>query len=102
MRNRKWAEEPDMNHPGLFVLLIEIIHRFLYSTSAGSHNNDDAVWQRMPIIFKEFISSAGEFPEFFHLAFNYCGHLVIVRIGCFAVLEENVRILSGPPNKRIV
>ena len=85
-----------------FALLVEVIHRFLYSLADRTHGNDDAVGVFGTIVVEQVMFTARDFGHVSHSFFHKIRQSFIELIGGFAFLEVYVRILGSAADNRMI
>ena len=84
------------------AVLIQIIHRLLNRLADRSHRNDDAVRILGTIIIKQMVLAAGDFCHLRHCLFHQLRQRMVILIGCLALLEIHIRILSRTTDDRMI
>ncbi len=94
--------EADLNQTQLGAARVEILHRLFDGLGAGTHGDDDVLSIFGTYIIEGFVMAAGELAHLVHGLNNVLGDSQIVGVGSFPVLEEDVRILGGSPQLRVL
>ena len=79
----------------LLTLRVQVVNRFLNGFGAGAHNDDNLFGISRAVVFNNVILAAGDFGELVHFFLNDAGNGVIIFVGSFATLEEDVRAASS-------
>ena len=85
----------NLDKADLFAVFIEIIDGFFDGITYRTHGDDDLFGISCAIVVKELIFSAELFVNGLHIILNNADSLVVVYVGGFSCLEENIRVLSG-------
>ena len=84
----------------LLTLRVQVVNRFLNGFGAGAHNDDNLFGISRAVVFNNVILAAGDFGELVHFFLNDAGNGVIIFVGSFAALEEDVRVLRRTADDR--
>ncbi len=80
----------------------EGVHGFLDGFTDRAHGNDDVLGVRGAHIVEGLVAAAGEFFQLLHIMHNHFRDLIVEFVGGLSYLEENVRILGGTADHRVL
>ena len=92
---REGAVEVNLEHAVFLAVLVEGGDRFVYGLGAGAHDDDHVLGIRGALVAEQLVAAAGEALNLLHALFHDAGHRLVVLVGGFAVLEEDVGVLGG-------
>ncbi len=85
------------NQSGLYIAVIlgEIVDGFFDSFAYGAHGDDNMLGLGVSIVIEKPIICSDFFINQFHVRFHQGREGIIISIGRFPGLEENIRVLGG-------
>ena len=98
---RPWAIHAHFDQTVFSAASVQIINCFFYDIRARTHADNHAFGVRIAAIVEEFVISAGQFADLFHVRLDNVGELVIIWVGGFFRLEEDVRVLRRAAHFRL-
>ena len=102
MLHRKRPVQADTNNANLFAFCHQVVDSRFGGFSAGGHDDHHALGIRRADVIKEMVGSAGQLGKLIHGLLNDPRHGGIVRINRLARLEENIRVLGGAAQERVL
>ena len=100
--DRERAIQTHFQQTNLFAIRPQSRHSFFSRLAAGAHHYDHSFGIRRADIIEKLILPAGERSESLHLCFDNCRRFKIERVGAFARLEKDVRVLSRAAHDRSI
>ena len=88
--------------PTFAAVRIEIIDGLFNGVTDGTHCNDNVLCVRSAIVVEQFVVGADFGVDFVHVLLYDCGNRVIVGVAGLTSLEEDVGVLSGTTQNRMV
>ena len=73
----------------------QIVDDFLCDIADGAHSDDDAVSIGSAVVVEELVIGAELGIDLAHVLLDYCGDCLIVLVGSFTVLEEDIAVFMG-------
>ena len=89
----KRTEQTNLNKSYFFALCAQVIDNFFDRVTERTHANNNTRCTRITIVIKKTVVSANLFVNTIHARLNNAWKIVINAVTCFAILEENIRIL---------
>ena len=83
------------NQTDFLALGGEVVDSFLGGLCHRAHGDDDALGVGSAVVVEQVVLAAGDFADGGHVAFDNLGHGLVVFVGGFAVLEEDVGVLGS-------
>ena len=83
-------------------MCVEVVDNLFQGIAERAHADDDAIGIRCTVVVKETVIRAKLCVDLIHIAFNDCRKLIIHRIACLTVLEEDVAILVRTARMRML
>ena len=80
----------------------QVVDNFLGHVADGAHRNDDAVGIGSAVVVEELVVGAELGIDLRHVLLNDLGQGVVVLVGSFAVLEEDIAVLVGAAHRRML
>ena len=102
MLHREWTIQANLHKTDLLAMCIEVVDNLFQGIAERTHADDDAIGIRCTVVVKEAIIRAKLCVDFIHIAFNDCRKLIIHRVACLTVLEEDVAVLVGTARMRML
>ena len=96
------AEQADLYQADLLTLCGEVIDDFFCNVADGAHCYDHAVCIGSTVVVEQGVISAELLVDLAHVLFHNCRNCLVVRVGSFTVLEENVAIFVRAAHGRVV
>ena len=97
---RERLEEPHLHQPDLLAGGDERVDGLLDSADRRAHDDDDALRVGGALVVDQPVLATRPRGELGHHFFDDAGQGQVVRVGCFASLEEDVRVLGGSSDHR--
>ena len=99
---RERAVEPDLEDTDLLAVPREVLDRLLGGLPSRAHDDDHALGIGSPDVVEEVIGAADERGESIHRVLHQGRAGPVVRIGGLPRLEEDVGVLRGAADDRVV
>ncbi len=87
-------EEADAEHPDLLPGRDERVDRLLDRAAGRAHDDDHAIRVGRAVVVDQPVAAAGPRRELVHDVLDDPGDGQVVRVGCLARLEEDIRVLG--------
>ena len=94
--------QSDFDKTDLCAFRIEVIDRLFDCLVNGTHSDDDGLGILCAIVVEQLIVCSDLGVNFVHVHLNDFRHLVIVRVGSFTSLEEDIRVLCRASLARMI
>ena len=92
----------DIEDAYLFAVGVQCISHVLADIGDGADGDDDAVRIRCAVVVEEVVASAGDFADFVHVVLDNVRQRIVEGVGCFAVLEVDIRVFCSAADDRMV
>ena len=102
MLHRERTIQANLHKADLLAMCIEIVDNLFQGIAERTHADDNAIGIRCAIVVKEAVIGAKLCVDLIHIAFNDCRKLIIHRVACLTVLEEDVAVLVGTARMRML
>ena len=99
---RERTVQANFNQADFAAVRIDIIDGLLNGVTNGTHCNDNVLCVRSAIVVEQFVVGADFGVDFVHVLLYDCGNRVIVGVAGLTSLEEDVGVLSGTTQNRMV
>ena len=102
MFSRERTIEVNVQDTDFFALFAKDLGNFFSSLSTAAHHNNDIFCISSAGVVEEFIITASQLADFFHVFFNDFRQGIIVFVDSFASLEVDIRVLSRTAGNRVI
>ena len=102
MSDRERAVQPDLEQADLFAARREVINGLHRGVADRAHGDDQLVRVGRAIVIEQLVVGADLGVDAVHIVFHDRGHGVVVFVGGFARLEEDVGVLRGAAQDRVL
>ena len=102
MLHREGAVQMDVKNAYLFAVGVQCISHVLADIGDRADGDDDAVRIRCAVVVEEVVASAGDFADFVHVVLDNVRQRIVEGVGCFAVLEVDIRVFSRAADDRMI
>ena len=99
---RERTVQANFYQPNLMTFCQQLLHGFLDGLTDRTHGDDHIGGIRRTHIVKRVIGTFGQLSDLIHVIFHDVRHRIVVFVGGFPALEENIRILCGTPDHRML
>ena len=96
------TEQADFDEPHFFAFFQQVVDSFLCGVADRTHGNQNGFCIGCTIVVKQLIICADFGIDLIHVIFHNAGNCLIIDVGSFAGLEEDVGVLSAAAHKRMV
>ncbi len=88
-----------LNQADFFAPLVEVVDRLFNGLAGGAHANDDPLGIGGAAVVEKAVATAGKLVDLLHYRGDYSRDGLVVGIGGFPVLEVDIGVLVGAPQR---
>ena len=81
---------------------VEVIHSGFYNLSGRTHSYNNISSIRSTMIVEQLVVSTCQFVNFVHVVFYNVRNVQVEFVGCFTMLEVNVRVFCSTTSYRSI
>ena len=95
-------EQVHLHEAHLLALRVQGVHGLLDAAGHGAHGHHHALGVGRAVVVEAVIGPAGDFADLRHVVLDDVGQGVVIGVGGLAHLEEDVRVLHGGADHRVL